>query len=465
MSRRGIISWHLSVRNYSALLCLGSWLLLCILDVAAANWDTGYSERVGISSYCISFAVLVVSGLAFGGGHLHRYFVQRQYAARRWKHQSVVPEDQQDESHPPEPSRFHMVLWSVSVHSTLLLGAVAWVINVVLTRQHPQAQVLLGLSTLYSIATLTALPLIINAATQSVLDGAPDREAEEPSRVLLQVRSLSNLRTATRWKPLFKDPTFNGEIVKLQKVGGRGSLVNSTVTQMASMMGSLRSMPTGRISERSSDANLPRSPSKIIASETPAMSLSLTVKEPDSMGFKRLVSLRSQKSEDSALSDVSRESKASRAPGQTTLQAAAVVSAISSVGTASASSQAVARPSFGSQLAPPPQLHRSFSDHSRCSAFSDVSAESNVAAVPNDPSSVKKNFLARKKPKQQAPLAKPPAPPPPPRIVHRDDISEGSAMSDVSGSDEDGGPKKGALAKSGDSDGEDIINEILQEDD
>lgn len=193
-----------SALKYS-MLAIGSWMLLCILDLSGA-WPSGSSHTVGLAerqslwnndrveaiSKVIGILALSVSVLTMSVALMprcHRPHSNTQGISNAM----VAPDDGCRARSPMEEVRLEHTLWPSAIHVILISGGLIWLVFHALGHREPQ--VLVGLATLYSMGSLSAVDFASVGQRYSPCSRRNDGGAFEPTappvKVVLNSTSLT----------------------------------------------------------------------------------------------------------------------------------------------------------------------------------------------------------------------------------------------------------------------------------
>eukprot|EP00930_Biecheleria_cincta_P050451 TRINITY_DN35618_c0_g1_i1.p1 TRINITY_DN35618_c0_g1~~TRINITY_DN35618_c0_g1_i1.p1 ORF type:complete len:504 (-),score=94.20 TRINITY_DN35618_c0_g1_i1:120-1631(-) len=231
-------SWNLQFSLQQIALCLsvGSWLLLCLVELAIVAVDGDFGN-LSWWSYLIGGLVLLIALVLVVAGRM-----QARSAAER-KFASVMPTELERSDEPKEPEDRK---WNLVIHGHLVAGALLWIAVHVANEQYQQ--VWRGLTTLYSITGFGAVGVFCgrmkSAASVQQLqqprggdearqyqqrrrpqadassgDGsAGARNWSKPTAPVAAASAVEhaacarsrglNSGTKRKWQPLFRDPTF-----------------------------------------------------------------------------------------------------------------------------------------------------------------------------------------------------------------------------------------------------------------
>ena len=210
-------SSQLTLHTTVLLLALGSWLLLFTVELGAvANEgdEVFHPSRLGAYLTSAGFAAvtcLLVTLWCLG-------------TSGRTFYTSVLPEEDCGEA------GRSIIFWHYAIHGILVLATICWICIHSVNLQHQQ--VWRGILTLYSLLSLTLICFSQRRAVGRGLRDCPPGETwqflrsskvEDEGRVSSRKASsrTSMQRCPTcksgRWKPLFQDPSFGGEMSEGEK--------------------------------------------------------------------------------------------------------------------------------------------------------------------------------------------------------------------------------------------------------
>ncbi|CAK9037896.1 unnamed protein product [Durusdinium trenchii] len=217
--------FHLTLHTTVLLLSLGSWLLLFTVEISANASDgeeVFHPDRVGaLVTSCGFTAVTCLLLMLWCLG-----------TPGRSSYTSVLP----GEEGVPHPRQARGLLWHYAIHGTLVLATICWICIHTVKLQHQQ--VWRGVLTLYSLLSLTLIcfaqrqigtqrgfngPAVLfsglegtapTTATGLATPGGRESQRKASSRTSEKTRSqcASCASQTSRWRPLFQDPSFGGEV-------------------------------------------------------------------------------------------------------------------------------------------------------------------------------------------------------------------------------------------------------------
>eukprot|EP00435_Cladocopium_sp_Y103_P020513 s2457_g5.t1 len=200
---------QLTLHSTVLLLSLGSWLLLFTVElgaVASEGEEVFHPSRLG--AYITSAGFGVVTCLLLTLWCLG--------ASGRTSYTSVMPAEEKD----GEATSRSIIFWHYAIHGILVLATICWICIHSVNLQHQQ--VWRGILTLYSLLSLTLICFSQRKAVGRGLgDGAPmvflrrskgEDEGHRKPSTRTSVQSKCPSCKPERWKPLFQDPSFGGEV-------------------------------------------------------------------------------------------------------------------------------------------------------------------------------------------------------------------------------------------------------------
>lgn len=206
---RSMKNAQLTLHSTVLLLSLGSWLLLFTVElgaVASEGEEVFHPSRLG--AYITSAGFGVVTCLLLTLWCLG--------ASGRTSYTSVMPAEEKD----GEATSRSIIFWHYAIHGILVLATICWICIHSVNLQHQQ--VWRGILTLYSLLSLTLICFSQRKAVGRGLgDGAPmvflrrskgEDEGHRKPSTRTSVQSKCPSCKPERWKPLFQDPSFGGEV-------------------------------------------------------------------------------------------------------------------------------------------------------------------------------------------------------------------------------------------------------------
>lgn len=211
---RSMKNAQLTLHSTVLLLSLGSWLLLFTVElgaVASEGEEVFHPSRLG--AYITSAGFGVVTCLLLTLWCLG--------ASGRTSYTSVMPAEEKDGE---GTSRCSIIFWHYAIHGILVLATICWICIHSVNLQHQQ--VWRGILTLYSLLSLTLICFSQRKAVGRGLGEAPmwgardaflrrskgEDEGHRKPSTRTSVHSKCPNCKPERWKPLFQDPSFGGEV-------------------------------------------------------------------------------------------------------------------------------------------------------------------------------------------------------------------------------------------------------------
>lgn len=208
---RSMKNAQLTLHSTVLLLSIGSWLLLFTVElgaVASEGEEVFHPSRLG--AYITSAGFGVVTCLLL--------ILWCLGASGRTSYTSVMPAEEKDAE---ATSRCSIIFWHYAIHGILVLATICWICIHSVNLQHQQ--VWRGILTLYSLLSLTLICFSQRRAVgRGFGDGAPmvflrrskgedEGQYQKPSTRSSEQSKSPNCKPE-RWKPLFQDPNFGGEV-------------------------------------------------------------------------------------------------------------------------------------------------------------------------------------------------------------------------------------------------------------
>ncbi|CAJ1331457.1 unnamed protein product [Effrenium voratum] len=205
-----------SLHSMVLLLSLGSWLLLFMVEFAASlseGEELLHPDR--LAAYLASAGFAVVTCVLL--------LVWCAQKSRRASYCSVIPAEGKDSA----AREWGPLVCLYAIQGTMVLGTICWIgfHSIHLQRQ----QVWRGVLTLYSLLSLAftcaqrrALREFADGPVPLFLDFEISRTKSKQSSSLQSVSPKTNRARTKRWRSLFQDPSFGGEVAHSEGEGTEG---------------------------------------------------------------------------------------------------------------------------------------------------------------------------------------------------------------------------------------------------
>lgn len=214
---------QIHLRRLCVLLALGSFALMCTFELSTILLAHNSDNQWRSCSFAIGVLAIAISVFAAEQVQLQRgqRAMQRMAAKQSVESQSMAGHDTLDVCDPDRTSACMQYSGAVAIHGILIGGSTCWLILHASLQNEPQIWV--GPATLYTLVSLAIVQykimkfkeqIMAHTAITGVACKVPGQSNLPKSKLAYTSETgIISKRCASKWKPLFKDPTFNGQIL------------------------------------------------------------------------------------------------------------------------------------------------------------------------------------------------------------------------------------------------------------